>query len=113
MQDNTTTLAQLKKITENFTSARDWHSYHSLKNISEAICVESSELLEIFLWTRNNEEIDLKLKDQKTEIKYEVADVFFALLNFANRANIDLAAAFEEKLKILSEKYPTQELIKK
>lgn len=106
MQDTTTTLSQLKDITEKFTKIRNWHSYHSLKNLSEAICVEASELLEIFLWTRNQEEIDLKLKERKTEIEHEVADILFGLLNFANRAGIDITKAFVEKVKLIDKKYP-------
>jgi len=50
----------LKKINQkikNFVKERDWDQFHSPKNLSMALSVEASELVEIFQWLK---ESDLK-----------------------------------------------------
>jgi NTP pyrophosphatase (non-canonical NTP hydrolase) len=46
--DNMSLNAAVKKIIE-FRNERDWSQFHSPKNLAEAISIEASELLEIFL----------------------------------------------------------------
>ena len=53
----------LKKIhteIEKIVSERDWDKFHSVKNLSMALSVESSELLEIFQWLSEEESNQLK-----------------------------------------------------
>ena len=44
---------QLKK----FAIERDWEQFHTPKNLSMALSVEASELVEIFQWLRTEESI--------------------------------------------------------
>ena len=44
---------QLKK----FAIERDWEQFHTPKNLSMALSVEASELVEIFQWLRAEESI--------------------------------------------------------
>ena len=55
---------RLVKI-ENFVKERDWDQFHSPKNLSMALSVEVSELVEIFQWLKeisinDRYKIDLK-----------------------------------------------------
>lgn len=61
----------IKQITEElikFRNERDWEQFHNPKDLALAISIESSELLEAFLWKKSEE--------AKTEkVKEELADV--------------------------------------
>ena len=41
---------KLNNIIDDFVKERDWEKFHSPKNLSMALSVEASELLEIFQW---------------------------------------------------------------
>ena len=62
----------LKKINQkikNFVKERDWDQFHSPKNLSMALSVEVSELVEIFQWLKESDlkKVDKqKVADQKT-----------------------------------------------
>ncbi|GIT48244.1 MAG: hypothetical protein Ct9H300mP14_01720 [Gammaproteobacteria bacterium] len=44
---------------EAFVSARDWHQFHSPKNLSMALSVEAAELVEHFQWLTPDQSEDL------------------------------------------------------
>ena len=94
-------LNQLKK----FAIERDWEQFHTPKNLSMALSVEASELVEIFQWLRAEESISLD-KKQTDAIKSEVADIAMYLLRFCSILEIDLEKAIEDKLVKNAEKYP-------
>lgn len=108
--DELTTLASLKKIAhETFDIERDWAQFHSLKNLSMNISAEAAELMEHFLWitTQESDEI-LKNTDKRAHIEHELADVLIGVVQFANRAGIDLSAVFKVKIALIQEKYPIE-----
>ena len=43
-------LETLKSKLQDFADARDWDQFHSPKNLSMALSVEASELVECFQW---------------------------------------------------------------
>lgn len=92
-----------------FAEERDWDQFHSVKNLSMALNVESSELLEIFQWLTeeqsNNAKNDPKIKQKASE---EVADIFIYLLRVAGKLDIDLNDAVRQKLIKNAEKYPVE-----
>jgi NTP pyrophosphatase (non-canonical NTP hydrolase) len=95
----------LKKINQkikNFVKERDWDQFHSPKNLSMALSVEASELVEIFQWLK---ESDLKKVD-KEKVADEIADIFFYLLRISQKMNIDIEKSFYAKLKKNVIKYP-------
>ena len=55
MSDQTTSVKQLRDIVESFVAARDWHQYHSPKNLSMSLAIEVSELMEHFQWISTDE----------------------------------------------------------
>ena len=96
-----------KEIIE-FVKERDWEKFHTPKNISMALSVEASELLEIFQW-----QDDESFKKNKTEIinesKEEIADIFYYLVRMCQLLDVDLEDAFFEKMKKNKSKYPKEE----
>lgn len=105
--DSTSTIAQLKAITAQFSRERDWEQFHAPKNLSMAIAAETGELLEHFLWVTPEESRDLMGNAEKrAKAEEELADIVILALQFANVAKIDLAAAIESKIARNALKYP-------
>ena len=50
MSDEIATVGELKQLVENFVSVRDWEQFHTPKNLSMAISIEASELMDLFKW---------------------------------------------------------------
>ena len=101
------TLSELQATVRAFSEERDWARYHSPRNLAMALSVEVGELLELYLWTED--EGPQPLTDARRErVAGEAADVLMCLLNFCERADIDLAAALEAKLEVAAHKYPVE-----
>lgn len=45
--DDITTISRLKTKIESFVKARDWEQFHNPKNLSMALTIEASELMDI------------------------------------------------------------------
>ena len=91
---------KIKSDIEKFVSNRKWQDYHTPKNLSMALSVEASELMEIFQWQMENEK-EYPKSASKEQVEDEVADVFFNA--FCQIMNIDLEKAFYKMKKC--EKY--------
>lgn len=107
MQDNLVSLQKIKDEVALFVSEREWEQFHTPKNLSADISVEAAELLEHFLWCKDSE-LEQVLEKNREAIEDEVSDVLLALCAFANTCNIDIASAFERKMKRNKEKYPIE-----
>lgn len=107
ISDASTSVRELKAMVEKFVADRDWHKYHTPKNIAISVVLEASELLEHFQWSPPaSEEID-KAKHQ--QISEELCDVMAYLLSLANVLNIDIASSMTGKMHKNCQKYPTQD----
>ena len=100
-------LAELSKLVLDFREERDWKQFHNPKDQALSLCLESAELLELMQW-RNGEELDAHLKKNRGLLEEELADVLGWVLLLAHDQGIDLADAFERKIKLNSEKYPVE-----
>ena len=98
-------ISKIQSQLEKFAIERDWEQFHTPKNLSMALSVEASELVEIFQWLSAEESISLD-KKQTDAIKSEVADIAMYLLRFCSILEIDLEKAIEDKLVKNAEKYP-------
>lgn len=107
MQDNTTTINDLKAVIKKFVEEREWEQYHSPKNLSMQIAAEAAELMELFLWVDSKESITAVEKNREA-VEHEIADIAHAIICFCNRTNIDLAAAIEKKMALNAQKYPVE-----
>ena len=104
--DNTTTLQDLKTLVEVFVEKRDWAQFHSPKNLSMALSIEASELMDLFKWM-TVEEAHEEMKDKLLEnASDEFADIMIYAIAFANRYDIDIAKAVREKMEKNKIKYP-------
>ena len=94
---------------DSFIKEREWEQFHSIKNLCMALAVETSELLEIFQWLKeedsNKVSIDPKLK---IKVEEEVADIFIYLLRIAKKSEIDIEKAILAKIIKNSKKYPVE-----
>ena len=109
MNDEATTLHELKARVRLFGEERDWQQFHDLKNLSMAIAIEAAELMEHFRWIANTEaNAVMNETTSAAEICEEVADVLLLLTQFANVANIDLMDSAEKKLAVNAARYPVE-----
>jgi NTP pyrophosphatase (non-canonical NTP hydrolase) len=105
--DTGTSISELKSLVANFISDRDWHRYHTPKNIAVSVVLEASELLEHFQWSPPaSEEIDAH---KRREIAEEMCDVMAYLLSLANVLDIDISSSMVAKMHKNCQKYPTSD----
>ncbi len=102
--DQSVTVEDLRQNVRDFVSARKWQqrSAYTVKNLSINIVCEAAELMEIFLWSN---EIPKVLQEKEKEVRFESADIMFALLAFCNRFEIDLSESLKERMLTHSSKY--------
>lgn len=107
--DNQTTIKQLKDIIQKFCEDRDWDQYHNAKDLAIGVSTEASELLDIFRF-KSEKQVEEMFTDAKTrsEISDEIADTLYFILRLAQKYNIDLTTAFQEKMIKNSKKYPVE-----
>ena len=108
MKDNNTLIDELKKTVKNFVDKREWSQFHSPKNLSMSIAIESAELMELFQWS-SKKESRKAMSSGKVRINAidEVADIFIYLIAFCNENNIDIKQAIDRKMKKNKKKYPS------
>jgi dCTP diphosphatase len=99
-------LSQIQEQISQFAQERDWEQFHTPKNLSMALSVEASELMEIFQWLKEKESFDIMQTDKATQVRHEVADVAVYLFRICDLLKIDLQTAIEEKLIHNAQKYP-------
>ena len=90
-----------------FRDERDWKQFHSFKDLAVTLALEAAEVLEHSQW-KSEKELRAYLKKRREFVADELADVLHVLLLLAELANIDLAAAFEAKMKKNRAKYPIE-----
>ncbi|RIW11977.1 nucleotide pyrophosphohydrolase [Algoriphagus lacus] len=95
-------MSDLEQVIEElirFRNERDWEQFHNSKDLAIAISIEANELLEQFLW-KKEEGAD------RERIKEELADVFLFGLLLVHKHGFDLKEILLEKIRINAEKYP-------
>jgi NTP pyrophosphatase (non-canonical NTP hydrolase) len=98
-------LITLRDLVRQFVDERDWDQFHTPKNLSSALSVEAAELLEHFQWLQTGQAEELG--DGKLEqVRHEMADVLVYLVRLADKLNVDLMAAVQEKMVLNRAKYP-------
>lgn len=88
-----------------FVDERDWDQFHTPKNLSAALSVEAAELLEHFQWLRDGRADELG-PDKLVQVRHEMADVLLYLVRLADKLDVDLMAAVQEKMVLNRAKYP-------
>ena len=101
---------KIRKRLQEFAKERDWEQFHNPKNLSMALSVEASELLEIFQWQKA-EEYKNASEEQKEMIKDEIADIFYYLIRISDKLDINIEEALIKKMQKNRKKYP-KDLVK-
>lgn len=102
-------LEELRDEVRHFVSERGWDRHHNPKNLSMALAVEAAEVLEHFQWCSEAESLSLP-PEKRQAVAHELCDVLMGVLRVADLLEIDLAAAFAEKMVLNREKYPPEKV---
>jgi dCTP diphosphatase len=103
IDDANTTIQDLRTAVHRFNDDRDWHRFHTPKNVAASIAIEAAELLEHFQWTSE------PAPEQLPKLVAELADVVIYCLVLADALEIDLSQAVRQKLAHNDVKYPADE----
>ena len=100
-------IPKIQSRLKEFASERDWDQYHSPKNLSMALSVEASELMEIFQWVGSEESRKVvEHPDKLAQVEAEIADICIYAIRLAGVIGIDLETAIDQKIDQNIEKYP-------
>ena len=102
-------LEQLRERLARFASDRDWDQFHSPKNLSMALIVEASELVEYFQWLTEQQSKNLPVEKHQA-IEEEIADIFIYLIRISDKLDIDLIKAANKKIEKNKLKYPAEQV---
>jgi len=92
-----------------FTEERDWHKFHSPKNLVMALSGEVGELTEIFQWMSEADSLSAATSPKTSQaVRDELADVALYLVRLADVLGVDLNAAVSSKLASNAAKYPIE-----
>ncbi|GAB3099634.1 nucleotide pyrophosphohydrolase [Pseudomaricurvus hydrocarbonicus] len=102
-------LDELRQRMRDFTDTRDWEQFHSPKNLSMALSVEASELVECFQWLTEEQSNSLSA-DQLAAVADEIADVQMYLVRLADKVGVDIVSAVDQKIVKNEKKYPVEKV---
>ena len=107
--DSLTTIQELKNEIEVFCKKREWDPFHSAKDLAIGAITEAAELLEHFRF-RSFEESESLFHDthKKQLIEEELADVFYFVIRFSQKYNIDLSQVLRRKMIKNESRYPVE-----
>ena len=109
MQDDTSTVTELKETIRQFVDEREWRQFHTPKDLAVGLSIEAAELLEHFRF-RSNEEVEEQLKESASRqaIGHELADVLYFVLLICEQLDMDASALLREKMAISARRYPVE-----
>jgi NTP pyrophosphatase (non-canonical NTP hydrolase) len=99
------TLDDLTNQVVQFRDERDWKQFHNPKDMALSLCLEAAELLELTQW-RDGERLEAHLREHRSAVGDELADVLYWVLLIAHDLDIDLTTAFTAKMATNADKYP-------
>lgn len=85
-----------------FRETRDWQQFHTPKNLALALSIEAAELNELFLWKKEDEEVNPE------RVKEELADVLSYAIYLSEHYGFDLVDIIDKKIDINELKYPVE-----
>ncbi|KMM37209.1 nucleotide pyrophosphohydrolase [Guptibacillus hwajinpoensis] len=95
-------IQKLITLVNEFRDERNWRQYHNPKDLAISISIEAAELLEDFQWINSEE----ALKENKENIREEIADVLIYSLMLCSDLDLDVIEIVEEKMVKNGKKYP-------
>ena len=109
LSDSETPISFFKEKVKEFVKNRSWESYHTPKNLVQAINCEAGELSQLLLF-RDYYKEEIKADPIfLNNISEEIADVFIYLISLTNCLDIDLTQTFLNKMEKNKKKYSIDE----
>ncbi|KAE8900351.1 hypothetical protein PF005_g10881 [Phytophthora fragariae] len=106
--EETMTLESLRKRIADFADERDWNQFHTPRNLLLALNGEVGELCEIFQWKGEvKNTADWSARD-KEHLGEEISDVLIYLVRLADKCDVNLPAALNDKIAKNARKYPAE-----
>lgn len=96
---------KLARVIAEFADQRNWHEFHTPKNLAMALSVECSELVEIFQWLTGEQSYSPD-KETIRHIREEIGDIMIYLMMISLKFDIDPLQAALDKMDINARKYP-------
>ena len=107
MIEKDNTINSLKNIVQKFVDEREWSQFHNAKNLSMALAIEASELMDIYKCdTSKSCAQKMSNKESREAAIDELADIIIYAIAFANKNNIDISEAVSKKMIKNRIKYP-------
>lgn len=94
-------IEEITKSLLKFRNDRDWEQFHNPKDLAIAINIESSELLELFLWKEPG-------MVNKEKVEEELADILAFTFLMANHYQLDIKQTILKKIALNNKKYPVE-----
>lgn len=102
-------LENISRRLADFAEKRNWDQFHTPKNLSMALAVETAELLEIFQWMTDEQSRAIASNDEEMAlVRQEIADIFIYLIRLADKLNVEIEKAILEKIELNEKKYPVE-----
>ncbi|MEC6798161.1 nucleotide pyrophosphohydrolase [Photobacterium sp. S4TG1] len=98
-------LKDLQHALTEFAQQRHWDQFHTPKNLVMALSGEIGELIEIFQWLTPEQSQQLS-PEKKQQAREEIADVMMYLVRLADKCDIDILQACQDKIQKNAAKYP-------
>lgn len=110
MNDQHTSVDELRNLVRQFVAERDWRQFHAPKNLSMSLAIEAAELMEHFQWlTAEQSRAVAGDPARLADVGEELADVLAYVLALANELELDLATVLRDKMIKNALKYPAAE----
>ena len=92
-----------------FEKARGWEKHHKPKDLAIKLCLESSEVLDLFEWL-SEDEVKKILSDSsfKAALSEECVDVFITLIQLCDRCGINLPQEFAKSYEEDEKRFPVE-----
>lgn len=87
--------SEIVRILRDFRDQRGWKKYHNLKDLAISVNLEASEILEIFQWKPEQDDLNQREKDH---LKEELSDTMIYLIYMFDKLGIDPGDAIKEKV---------------
>jgi dCTP diphosphatase len=108
--DTDTTIGVLRQAVAAFVDNRDWRPFHTPKNLSMSIAIESAELMEHFQWLTTEEaQAAGQGPGERAAVADELADILIYCLSLSNALDLDISSAVLRKLQTNEHRYPADE----
>lgn len=100
-------LEELRRRLAAFAAAREWDQFHSPKNLAMALIAEAAELVEHFQWLTQAQSQALG-SERRVQVRLELADILIYLVRIADKLDMDLVRAANDKITINEHRFPVE-----